>query len=109
MSASRSSNVAELRRIVAPVRTSLAVRAVKAGLDVLADGLRKRCPVGKTHKLYRSIKVTRVGVGKSSVGGGVTVGTKYAAAVEAKTHFIRNTAEQDGPRAERAMMEVLSR
>lgn len=111
---SRSDNVIELRRIVAPLRTSRAVKAVKIGQAIILAGMKKRCPVGPTHKLSRSIHATKVGVGSHSVGGAVVVGTAHALAVEFGTAhnrahpFVRPTAAIDGPRAEAAMARELN-
>ena len=110
---SRSQNLNELRAIIKDLRPIM-VEAVKAGQKVLVAGMQRRCPVGKG-PLRKSIHATRVGVGRTSAGGSVVVGTKHAIPVEfgtihrAETPFVRPTAEADGPKAEAEMIRVIKR
>lgn len=86
---------------------------MRAGQAVILSGMRARCPIGATHRLYESIHATAVRSGPRSVGGGVVAGTDHAYFAEygtIHTHahpFVRNTASVDGPRAESAMAAVL--
>lgn len=110
-----SDHIQALRRLTDRYRGQLAVDAVRAGQAVILDGMRRRCPVGPTHRLYASIHATRVRAGRRSAGGAVIVGTDHAIPVEFGTihmrahPFVRPTAAVDGPRAEAAMAAVLSR
>lgn len=102
----RSENLSELRKLARPAVVAAAIEAVKAGQAVIEAGLQSRAPV-RTHALRNSIHSTAVGVGKTSVGGFVVVGTDHALAVEYGPHprpFIRPTLAADGPKAEAAMM-----
>ncbi len=108
---SPAENRSELRRIVGPAVRKAVVPAVKAGQAVLLAGLLRRCPKS-TRRLVGSIHATRIGVGKSSAGGAVVVGTRYALAVEYGPHrrpFVGPTKHQDGPKAEKAMERELMR
>jgi len=105
----RSENLGELRKLVRPSVIKAAVEAVKAGQAVIEQGLRSRVPVRRGN-LKRSIHSTKVGIGKTSVGGFVVVGTDHALAVEFGPHarpFIRPTVAIDGPKAEAAMRSKL--
>jgi hypothetical protein len=108
--ASRSKNLAELKRLMAPLKGPLAVKAVRAGMAVLESGMRSRCP---TAAIRRTIARTRIGKSDRAVGGAVVVDSPRAKAVEFGSNlvkarpFVMPTRHLDGPRAEKAMEDVL--
>lgn len=104
----RNANLKVLEDLSKRLKTKVAVRAVHAGLDVLERGVKNRCPVGPTHRLYESIHQSKVGVGKHSVGGAVLVTAPFATIVEFTSHpFVRTTRRVDGPKAIEAMKSVI--
>lgn len=108
----KTANLNELRKLIAPWKVQIGVQAIKAGQQVILAGLRRRCPVGDSGALLRSIHRTAIRSGKTSMGGAVVVGTGYSYAVEFGPHprpFVLKTKEQDGPRAEQAMADVIRR
>jgi hypothetical protein len=109
---SKSQNLNELRKMIGPWKAQVGLQAIKAGQRVILAGLRRRCPVGDTGALKRSIHATAIRSGRSSMGGAVVVGTGYSYAVEFGPHphpFVMKTKEEDGPNAEQAMAAVIKR
>lgn len=91
-----------------------AVAAVRAGQSVIEDGWRDRVSV-RTGAHRESINATAVKQSRSFVGGGVVATSPYALYREFGTGdtepdpAMRQTIDQDGPRAEAAMIRVLER
>lgn len=109
---SKATNLAELRRLTTPWKARVGTDAIRAGQKVIEVGLARRCPVGDTGRLKRSIRKTAIRMGKRSMGGAVVVGTGYSYAVEFGPHprpFVLRTREEDGPAALAAMAAVLER
>ena len=108
----RSQNLAILKEVGRGFARK-AVAATQIGQRVLCDGLRRRCPVGKTHDLINSIQETEVIQSKSGAYGEVQVTSLHAPAVEFGTMymhaepFIRPTERIDGPRAVKKMEDYL--
>lgn len=117
MPRSRVTNLAEFRRSLRALsdraRETAAPAAVRAGLAVLADGVRRRAPVGETHELRDSVSSTDPHPIPGGVGGEVVVDSPHAAAVEFGTRhmpaepFLRPAGDEDGPEALRAMQRAL--
>lgn len=110
--ASKQGNLGELRSMFKTFRTTTAVRAVQAGQAVIADAWRDRVAV-RTGKYRQSIGVTPVKQNRSFVGGGVVATSGHALYNEFGTVYtdpdpaMRDTLDQDGPRADAAMRKVL--
>lgn len=110
----RSRNLGLLARRFAPFRTK-AVVALEFGLDMLAGGMRIRAPRGKTGRLARSIRVTKIQNDhkRHRLYGRAYVAKPYGLYVEYGTvhmkaqPFVRPTQVIDGPLAVRAMMQIL--
>jgi hypothetical protein len=108
----KTANLNELRRLLAPWKLQVGTQAIRAGQEVILSGLISRCPVGETGRLRRSIHATAIRMGKRSIGGAVVVGTGYAIPVEYGPFphpFVRITAQVDGPTAQKAMAAVIKR
>lgn len=114
-SPSRNDNLSVLRALSARLRHGPAVAAVRAGLVVLEDGVRARCPVGATHELVDSIHLSGPVVDDQGVHGAVVVGSdhalpeEYGTSTRAAHPFVRPTLDVDGPRAIQTMSNELKR
>jgi hypothetical protein len=108
MASDQRNNREALEELARRTRRGPAVEAVRAGQAVLVAGLRRRVPV-RTGRLLSSVRASRVGIGAHSVGGAVSVSTRYAAAVEKLDHYLAETARGDGPAALAAMAAVIMR
>jgi HK97 gp10 family phage protein len=103
----------ELEKLMRRVRDDAAPAAVRAGLAVLENGVKRRAPVGKTHELRESIHPTEPETHGSVVSGSVVVDSDHAAAVEFGTSrqaaepFVRPAADEDGEAAARAVARAL--
>lgn len=108
--ASKSRNLSELKRLVAPIKGELAVKAARAGMAVLESGMRSRCVVPAVR---RTIARTRIGKSERAVGGAVVVDSPLGKAVEFGTSrrparpFVLPTRDLDGSKAEDAMEDVM--
>lgn len=107
MPSENAANRSELERWSARLRRQ-AKPAVRAGQAVIADGLRRRCPKDAPG-LAASIEARAVGDNREFVGGFIVVNHPGTRRAERRRPFILPTFEQDGPRAVRAMMDVLKR
>lgn len=114
MASHRSRNLGLLARRLQPLREK-AVVALDFGLDMLVAGMKIRAPRGKTGRLARSIRKTKVKNDhqRHRLYGRAYVGVPYAVYVEyptKRTHaqpFVRTTQQVDGPAAVRAMEAIL--
>lgn len=114
MGSHRTDNQAALRRLSGRIRVR-AEDAVGAGLDVLEEGVRRRCPVGATRELVDSIQTDGPTSGPRGARGAVVVGARHAIAVEYGTSrtpahpFVRPTRDADAPRAAAVARAILIR
>lgn len=114
MNTQRSRNLGILARRFQPLRKK-AVTALEFGLDMLAAGMRIRARRGKTLRLVRSIKVTKVKNDhrRHRLYGRAIVTARHALYIEYGTihnrafPFVRPTQKIDGPLAVRAVASLL--
>jgi hypothetical protein len=110
----RSRNLGLLARRFQPFRKK-AVFALEFGLDILVAGMKNRAPRGKTGRLARSIKRTKIinDHKRHRLYGRAVVTAPYALYVEYPTShnraqpFVRPTQMIDGPAAVAAVASIL--
>jgi HK97 gp10 family phage protein len=110
----RSRNLGLLARRFGLFRQK-AVVAIEFGQDMLAAGMKIRAPRGRTGRLVRSVRKTRVVndhkrhrlVGRVIVTAPYAIYQEYGTIHHGAQPFVRPTQEIDGPLAVRAMMQIL--
>lgn len=109
----RSANLAVLKQAADRLKRTVAPVAIRAGLNVLESGLKRRCPANPKLHIAETIHQTRIGVSDRAAGGGVIVDSPLAESVEFgnRLHrpypFVAITRAQDGPRAIGVMSQTL--
>ncbi len=107
-------NLGLLRQLTKDFRKTTATRAVQVAQGILEDGWRDRVPV-RSGAYRESIRSTAVRSNRTFTGGGVVATAGHALFNEFGTDdteanpAMRETIDQDGPRAEREMIKVLSK